>query len=63
MFQSKTKNDIRKVIHRILSPNPKTLKIDPEKLNKFFKKTAERLVRKRKTDNATLQAMLYTLLH
>ena len=26
LFQSKNKNDIWKVIHRILSPNPKTLK-------------------------------------
>ena len=45
------------VIHRILSPNPKTLKVDPEKLNKFFNKTAERLVGKRKTDDATLRSV------
>ena len=54
MFQSKNKNDIWKVIHRTLSPNPKTLKVDPEKLNEFFNKTGERLVGKRKTDNSTL---------
>ena len=40
--------------HRILSPNPKTLNVDPEKLNEFFNKKAERLVGKRKTDNTTL---------
>ena len=44
-FQSKNKNDIWNVIHRIL--NPKTLKVDPEKLNEFFNKTAERLVGKK----------------
>ena len=43
MFQSKNKNDIWKVIHRRLSPSPKTLKVDPEKLNECFNKTAERL--------------------
>ena len=55
-FQSKTKNDTWKVIHPVLSPNPKTLKVDPEKFNEFFNKTAERLVGKRKTDNATLRS-------
>ena len=43
----KNKNDIWKVIHRVLSPNPKTLKVDPEKLNEFFNKTADRLVGKK----------------
>ena len=61
VFQSKNKNDIWKVIHRILSPNPKTLKVDPEKLNEFFNKTAERLVGKRKTDNATLRSYISSL--
>ena len=37
-----------KVIHRILSHNPKTLKVDPEKLKEFFNKTAEQLVGKKK---------------
>ena len=41
-------------MHRVLSHNPKTLKVDPEKLNELFNKTSERLVGKRKTDNATL---------
>ena len=61
VFQSKNKNLIWKVIHRILSPNPKTLKVDPEKLNKFFNKTAERLVGKRQTDNASLQSYISSL--
>ena len=61
VFQSKNKNDIWKVIHRILSPNPKTLKVDPEKLNEFFNKTAERLVGKRKTDDATLRSYISSL--
>ena len=38
----------------ILSPNPKPLKVDPEKLHEFFSKTAERLGGKGKADNATL---------
>ena len=63
VLQSKNKNDTRKFIHHILSPNPKTLKVDPEKFNKFFNKPAERLVRKGNTDSTTVQAMLYTLLH
>ena len=56
VFQSKNKHDTWKVIHRILSPNAKTLKVDTEKLNEFFNKTAERLVGKRKTDDATLRS-------
>ena len=36
-------------MHRILSPDPRTLKVDPGKLNEFFNKTAERLVMKIKT--------------
>ena len=56
----KKKNDIWKVIHRAISLNPKTLKVDPEKLNEFefFNKTAERLVGKRKTDNASLRSYI-----
>ena len=61
VFQSKIKNDIWKVIHRILSPNPNTLKVDPEKLNEFFNKTVKRLVEKRKTHNATLQSYISSL--
>ena len=38
---------IWKVIDHVLSPNPKTLKVDPEKFNEFFNKTAGRLVGKR----------------
>ena len=56
MFQSKNKNDIWKVIHRVISLNPKTLKVDPEKLSEFFNKTAERLVGKINTDNTTLRS-------
>ena len=48
VFQSKNKNDIWKVIHCILSPNLKTLKVNPENFNEFFNKTAERLFGKRK---------------
>ena len=55
------KNDIWKVIHRILSPNPKRLKVDPEKLNEFFNKAAEQLVGKRKADNATLRSYISSL--
>ena len=62
MFQLKSKSDIWKVIYRVLSPIPKTLKVDPEKLNEFFNKTAERLVGKRKTDNATLRSYISSLI-
>ena len=61
VFQSKNKNDIWNFIHCVLSPNQKTLKVDPEKLNEFFHKTAERLVGKRKTDNATLRLYISSM--
>ena len=48
-------------MHRILSPNPKTLKVDPEKRNTFFNETAEQLVGKRKKDNATLRSYISSL--
>ena len=35
--------------------------MDSEKLNEFFSKTAERLVGKRKTDNATLRSYISSL--
>ena len=35
VFQSKNKNDIWKVIHPVLSPNPLKVKVDPEKLNDY----------------------------
>ena len=35
--------------------------MDPEKFNEFFNKTAERLVGKRKTDNATLRSSISLL--
>ena len=57
-FQSKNKNAIWKFIHSVLSLNLKTRKVDPEKLNEFFNKTAERLVGKRKTDNAALRSYI-----
>ena len=60
-FTQKNENDIWKIIHRVLSPNSKTLKVDPEKLNEFFNKTAEWLVGKRKTNNATLQSYISLL--
>ena len=59
-FNQKT-NDIWKVIQCILRTNPKTLKVDPEKLNKFFNKTAEWLIRKRETNNVTLKSYASSL--
>ena len=41
---SKNSKEIGKVIHRIINPNMSTLQDDPFVLNKFFNKTAERLV-------------------
>ena len=61
LYQSKKKHVIWKVIHRILSPNPKTLKLDPKKLSEFFNKKAERLVGKRKADNTTLPSYISSL--
>ena len=61
VFQLKNKNDIWKTIHRVLSPNSKTSKVDPEKLNEFFNKTTEWLVGKRNTGNATLQSHINLL--
>ena len=61
VFQLKNKNNIWKTIHRVLSPNSKTLKVDPEKLSEFFNKTTEWLVGKRNTGNATLQSHINLL--
>ena len=48
-------------MHRVISPNPKILKVDPEKLSEFFNKTAERLVGKINTDNTTLRSYIISL--
>ena len=59
VFQSKNKNDIWKIIHRIVILNSKTVKVDPKKLNEFFNKTAERLINQ--TDNATIRSYVSSL--
>ena len=40
----KRPKDVWKTIHRILHPSPQPLRIDPDKLNKHFASTAERVV-------------------
>ena len=40
VFQSKNKNDIWKVIHRILRPHPKILKVNPEKLKRILQQNS-----------------------
>ena len=42
-LSSKNCKEIWKVIHRILKPNDNTLKVDTNKLNKYFNDTATRL--------------------
>ena len=61
VFQSKNKIYRWKVIHRVLNPNPKTLKVDPGKLSDFSNKTAKWLFRRRKTDSATLGSYVSSL--
>jgi hypothetical protein len=41
-LSSNKSRDIWRVIHRILKPNPKPLRIDPDELNTHFPTTAER---------------------
>ena len=43
MLSSKNCKDIWKVVHRILKSNDNTLKVDTNKLNKYFNETAARL--------------------
>ena len=42
-FSSKNPKDVWKVIHRIFHPNPKPLRVDPDKLNTHFASTSERV--------------------
>jgi hypothetical protein len=41
-LSSNKSRDIWRVIHRILKPNPKPLRVDPDELNTHFATTAER---------------------
>ncbi len=42
-FSSKNPKDVWKIIHRILHPNPKPLRVDPDELNTHFASTTERV--------------------
>ena len=42
-FSSKNPKKVWKIIHRILHPNPKPLRIDPDELNTHFASTTERV--------------------
>ena len=44
ILSSKNCKKIWKVVHRILKPNDNTLKVDTNKLNKYFNDTAAKLV-------------------
>ena len=41
-LSSNKSRDVWRVIHRILKPNPKSLRVDPDELNAHFATTAER---------------------
>ncbi len=43
-FSSKYPKDVWKIIRRILHPNPKPLRIDPDELNTHFASTTERVL-------------------
>ena len=42
-FSSKKPKDVWKIIHRILHPNPKPLRVDPSELNMYFASTTKRV--------------------
>ncbi len=52
-FSSKRPKEIWRTIHRILNPNPKPIRVNPNELNTFFTTTAERTLGKAAVDKTS----------
>ena len=60
ILSSKNSKEIWKVVHRILKPNDNTLKVDKDKLNKYFNNTAARLVSRKSVSKNELTGLIYS---
>ena len=58
IFSSKNSREIWKVVHRILKPNDNTLKVDTNKLNKYFNDTASRFVSRKSMNKKELTGLI-----
>ena len=58
ILSSKNSKEIWKVVHRILKPNDNTLKVDTNKLNKYFSNTASRLVSRKSMSKKELTGLI-----
>ena len=52
-FSSKRPKEIWRTIHRVLNPNPKPIRVNPNELNTFFTTTAERTLGKAAVDKTS----------
>ena len=57
-MSSKNSKEIWKVVHRILKPNDNTLKVDTNKLNKYFNDTASRFVSRKSMSKKELTGLI-----
>ena len=58
VLSSENCKEIWKVVHRILKPNDSTLKVDANKLNKYFNETAVRLVSRKSMSKKELTSLI-----
>ena len=58
ILPSKNCKEIWKVVHRILKTNDNTLKVDTNKLNKYFNETATRLVSRKSMNKKELTSLI-----
>ena len=57
-LSSKNCKEIWKIVHRILKPNDNTLKVDTNKLNKYFNDTAIRLASRKSMSKKELTSLI-----
>ena len=60
ILSSKNCKEIWKVVHRILKPNDNTLKVDTNKLNKYFNDTTARLVSRKSVNKKESTSLIYS---
>ena len=58
ILSSKNSKEIWKVVHSILKPNDNTLKVDTNKLNKYFNDTTSRLVSRKSMSKKELTGLI-----
>ena len=58
ILSSKNCKEIRKVVYRFLKPNDNTLKVDTNKLNKYFNEISTRLVSRKSMNKKELTSLI-----